>query len=119
MSTEVPADNSQPLHAFWQPRYWGIWVCLGLLRINSLLPYRVQMAEGRALGRLLYHSLPGRRRVAAANLALCFPDTTPAAREQLLRRHFASLGMTVIEHALAWTCAALKTWSGRWPGAAA
>lgn len=103
MSTPVPADeDSRPLSRFWQPRYWGIWACLGLLRLNALLPYRIQMAEGRALGRLLYHLLASRRRVADTNLALCFPNDTPADREQLLRTHFASLGMTVIEHGLAW-----------------
>ncbi len=103
MSTAAPAaEDSHPLYRFWQPRYWGIWLFVGLLRINSLLPYRLQMAEGRALGRLLYHLLRNRRRVAAANLALCFPDVTPAERQKLLRGHFASLGMTVIEHALAW-----------------
>jgi KDO2-lipid IV(A) lauroyltransferase len=97
-----PDDDWRPLSQFWQPRYWGIWVCLGLLRLNAFLPYRMQMAEGRALGRLLYHLLRGRRRVAAVNLALCFPNETPGAREHLLRDHFSSLGMTVIEHALAW-----------------
>lgn len=103
MTTGVPAvDDVQPLYRFWQPRYWGIWFCLGLLRINALLPYRAQMVEGRVLGRLLYHLLRSRRRVAAANLALCFPDLTPAARAQLLHEHFASLGMTVFEHGLAW-----------------
>jgi Kdo2-lipid IVA lauroyltransferase/acyltransferase len=72
------------------------------LRLNALLPYRTQMAQGRGLGWLVFHLLPGRRRVAAANLALCFPDWTPAARADLLRAHFASLGTTVIEHGLAW-----------------
>lgn len=103
MSTELPPDDdSQPLYRFWQPRYWGIWACLGIFRFNALLPYRVQLAEGRALGRLLYHLLPNRRRIAAANLALCFPEATPAARQQLLREHFASLGITLIEHGLTW-----------------
>jgi KDO2-lipid IV(A) lauroyltransferase len=66
------------------------------------MPYRLQVAEGRGLGWFLFHVLRGRRRVAAANLALCFPDWTPASRQQLLRDHFASLGITVIEHGLAW-----------------
>jgi len=76
MSTEAPADDdSQPLYQFWQPRYCGVWVCLGLLRINTLLPYRVQMVEGRALGWLLYHLLRSRRRVAGANSgATSFPQ---------------------------------------------
>mgnify|MGYP003483222787 CR=1 FL=1 len=103
MSTDVPpVDDSRPLSRFWQPRYWGIWFGVGVLWLNSWLPYRAQMAEGRLLGALVYHLLRSRRRVAAANLALCFPDATPIARQQLLREHFASLGMTVIEHALAW-----------------
>ncbi len=96
------ADDSMPLYRFWQPRYWGIWVCVGILRLNAFLPYRVQIAEGRALGWLVYHLLRGRRRIAAANLKLCFPEATPAARQQLLREHFASLGITLIEHGLAW-----------------
>ncbi|MEO7385366.1 MAG: LpxL/LpxP family Kdo(2)-lipid IV(A) lauroyl/palmitoleoyl acyltransferase [Gammaproteobacteria bacterium] len=102
MSTEVPIDHVRPLYQFWRPRYWGIWLCVGLLRINVLLPYRIQMAEGRALGVLLYHLLKGRRGIAAANLALCFPQATAEMRRQMLHEHFASLGMTVIEHTLAW-----------------
>jgi KDO2-lipid IV(A) lauroyltransferase len=103
MGTELPVDDgSQPLYRFWRPRYWGIWACVGILRLNAFLPYRVQIAEGRALGRLVYHLLRGRRRIAAVNLALCFPEATPAAREELLREHFASLGITLIEHGLAW-----------------
>lgn len=103
MSTAAPAgDQPRPLYHFWQPRYWGIWLCLGVLRVNALLPYRVQMAEGRGLGWLLYSLLRSRRRVAAANLALCFPESTGVARQALLREHFASLGITVIEHTLAW-----------------
>lgn len=103
MSTQPSADDGpRPLHHFWQPRYWGIWLCVGLLRINSLLPYRAQRAEARWLGWLLKNLLGSRRRVAAANLALCFPEATPLAREHLLQEHFASLGMTVFEHGLAW-----------------
>lgn len=100
--TRQDLDDARPLHQFWQPRYWGIWLGIGLLRLNVLLPYRVQMAEGRALGALLYRLLHSRRRVAAANLGLCFPGATAGARQQMLRDHFASLGMTVIEHTLAW-----------------
>jgi len=102
MNTELPAGNIQPLYRFWRPRYWGIWVALGIFRLNAFLPYRLQIAEGRVLGRLMYHLLRSRRRIAATNLALCFPEATPAARQKLLSEHFASLGITLIEHGLAW-----------------
>lgn len=105
MNSKPPADDdSQPLYRFWQPRYWGIWLGLAIFRCNALLPYRVQVAEGRALGWLLYHALGSRRRIAATNLKLCFPEMPPTDRQQLLREHFASLGLTLLEHGLAWWC---------------
>jgi KDO2-lipid IV(A) lauroyltransferase len=57
---------------------------------------------GRALGRLTVW-LPGeRRRVAARNLALCFPDQDDAARKQLLQAALADLGALLVEFAFAW-----------------
>lgn len=49
------------------------------------------------MGALLRYSLPTRRAVAATNLRLCFPELSPAERDELLRRHFTSLGMQVLE----------------------
>lgn len=43
-----------------------------------------------------------RRRVARTNIALCFPELTPAEREQLLRENFRSMGMAVFEFLRAW-----------------
>lgn len=91
-----------PLWRFWQPRYWGLWLGLALLRLACLLPYRGQLWLGRRLGGLLRRLLPRRRRVAARNLALCFPELDEAARERLLREHFASLGIALFELGLAW-----------------
>jgi KDO2-lipid IV(A) lauroyltransferase len=43
-----------------------------------------------------------RRRIAARNLALCFPALDAAARASLLRQHFAALGIGLFEFARAW-----------------
>lgn len=102
MMTEPASDAPQPLTRFWQPRYWLIWLGLGWLRLVSLLPVRSQLALGRGLGRFIYWALPGRRRIAASNLALCFPALPAAERAELLHGHFESLGMTLMEHGLAW-----------------
>ncbi len=102
MTTEPTPDAPQPLTRFWQPRYWPIWLGLGWLRLMSLLPLRSQLAVGRGLGKLIYWSLSERRRIAASNVALCFPALTAAEREDLIRRHFASLGMTLMEFGLTW-----------------
>ena len=84
------------------PGNWPLLLGLGFMRGLVLLPYRMQLALGRALGALLYRVIPGRRHVAATNLALCFPELDDDARAGLLREHFASLGIAAFELALAW-----------------
>lgn len=93
----LPADRSR-----FAPRYWPTWAGLGLGRIIAGLPYRLQMGIGRALGRMAFHLARERRRIAATNLALCFPDRDAAERERLLRTHFESLGMGIVETAMSW-----------------
>ncbi|MHA6494628.1 lipid A biosynthesis lauroyl acyltransferase [Pseudomonas borbori] len=88
--------------AFLHPRYWLLWLGLGLLRLLSLLPYRVLMRLGRGLGWLMYRLARRRRKIAARNLQLCFPEMTALERKHLLRENFASTGMTFFEMAISW-----------------
>ncbi|MFT6431890.1 MAG: KDO2-lipid IV(A) lauroyltransferase, partial [Halopseudomonas sp.] len=46
--------------------------------------------------------MPGRRRVAEINLALCFPQWSDERRAQLLRDNFESNGIALFETAMAW-----------------
>ena len=66
------------------------------------LPWPLQRGLGRALGGVLRLLLRERRRIAARNLALCFPALDDAARASLLRQHFAALGIGLFEFARAW-----------------
>jgi KDO2-lipid IV(A) lauroyltransferase len=84
------------------PRYWLTWAGLGLLRLLALLPYPAIIAFGTALGALLRHLPISFVRIARRNIELCLPELTPPEREQLLRRHFASLGIALLEIPLAW-----------------
>ncbi|WP_297527249.1 LpxL/LpxP family Kdo(2)-lipid IV(A) lauroyl/palmitoleoyl acyltransferase [Thiohalobacter sp.] len=93
----LPSDRSR-----FAPRYWPTWAGLGLGRIVAGLPYPLQMGIGRALGRMAFHLARERRHIATTNLALCFPDRDAAERERLLRAHFESLGMGVVETAMSW-----------------
>lgn len=97
-----PSHKPLLLLRFWQPRYWPLWLGVGLLRLLVLLPFRVQLLLGSAAGHIMYVLLPARRRVAAANLRLCFPELSAVARRRLLRRHFASLGIALFELAMTW-----------------
>ncbi|HTM71394.1 MAG TPA: LpxL/LpxP family Kdo(2)-lipid IV(A) lauroyl/palmitoleoyl acyltransferase [Luteimonas sp.] len=84
------------------PREWPMWVAVGAMAALARLPWPLQRGLGRLLGALLRIALASRRRVAARNLALCFPELDDAARAGLLRRHFAALGIGLFEFARAW-----------------
>ena len=84
------------------PRYWPTWAGLGVLRLLSSLPFRVQLAVGAGLGAVL-RRLPLRFvRIARRNIELCLPELDTAARRRLLDRHFTSLGIALLEIAAAW-----------------
>jgi KDO2-lipid IV(A) lauroyltransferase len=83
-------------------RYWPTWLALGLLRCLVWLPYRAQLASGRLLGAVAWLLARRRRRIAAVNIALCFPELAAAEQRQLLRAHFTALGIGVIEIAMSW-----------------
>lgn len=97
----MPAQE-QSLREFLGPRFWPTWLGLGLMRMLVLLPFRMQLALGRLLGRLVLHVLPRRRHIAETNLALCFPEKSVDERQALLRAHFESLGQGVFETAFTW-----------------
>ena len=85
------------------PRYWLTWLWLGLAwLLVLLLPYRAQLWLGAGLGRLLAWLSPRRRRIAARNLELCFPELGPAQRATLLQQHYRNLGIGVFEAGIAW-----------------
>ncbi|MCV6605382.1 MAG: LpxL/LpxP family Kdo(2)-lipid IV(A) lauroyl/palmitoleoyl acyltransferase [Porticoccaceae bacterium] len=85
------------------PRYWLTWLWLTLWRLLVLLlPYRVQLIVGRGLGTLLARAVPRRRKIAARNLELCFPELSDKQRAQLLRKHFHSVGIATFETGIAW-----------------
>jgi len=81
------------------PRYWPSWLGIGLMRLVILLPYRLQLAIGRMLGRLFRLLSPFRRVIVETNLQLCFPELGKDERRRLLKRCYESLGMTIVETA--------------------
>jgi len=84
------------------PKYWGIWLGIGLTKILSLLPYNTQFKLGKKIGHLLYTFGKKRRNIAQRNLTLAFPEKTATEIEQLNRQHFESLGIGFIETLIVW-----------------
>ncbi len=95
-------ESPFPVSRFLAPRFWPGWLGLGLLWLAAQLPRRPRLWAGALFGRLLWWLLPRRRRIATVNLNLCFPALSEAERRRLLRHHFASLGMMLVELAMSW-----------------
>lgn len=87
---------------FLHPRFWLLWLGLGLLWLIAQLPYKVLLWLGRGLGAGMYRLASSRRKIAARNLKLCFPQMSVAERKTLLKENFASIGITFFEMAIAW-----------------
>ena len=64
------------------PRNWPMWLLVGAMAALARLPWPLQRGLGRGLGSLLRLAMGSRRRVAARNLALCFPELDAGARRR-------------------------------------
>lgn len=87
---------------FLHPRYWLLWLGLGLLWLLVQLPYAWLLQLGRWLGALMFRLAGSRRKIARRNLELCFPELSEAQREHLLKENFASTGIAFFEMAMSW-----------------
>ena len=79
-----------------------MWFGFALMWLAAQLPWRLQRILGGAIGALALRLAGARRRAAATNLALCFPEKTSAEREALLRDNFRDFGIGLLEFARAW-----------------
>ena len=66
------------------------------------LPQSVLMWLGRRLGALVLRVPSARKRIAAANLALCFPELDAGARTRLVDANLRDIGLMLVEFALGW-----------------
>jgi KDO2-lipid IV(A) lauroyltransferase len=87
---------------FLQPKYWLIWFICGLTWVLSLLPYKALLNIGKLLGWLIFKIAKRRRYIATTNISMCFKDLTLEQQQQLVRNHFFSVGIGVIEVIISW-----------------
>lgn len=107
LSSASTSNRTRPpvrvaLYRFLGPRYWGLWIALGFVRIINLLPFRAQMAVGRALGRLAHAFSRRDRHIARVNVRLCLPELSERQQAELVRAHFEALGCAIFETGLVW-----------------
>ncbi|QHM70584.1 Kdo(2)-lipid IV(A) acyltransferase [Mixta intestinalis] len=96
--THLPQFSRSLLH----PRYWLLWLGIGLLYLIVLLPYPLLYRLGCGMGRLAMRFMRRRVVIAQRNLELCFPEMPAAERDALVKRNFESVGMGLLETGIAW-----------------
>ncbi|MCK5876676.1 MAG: LpxL/LpxP family Kdo(2)-lipid IV(A) lauroyl/palmitoleoyl acyltransferase [Candidatus Marithrix sp.] len=84
------------------PRYWPLWIGIGVFWSLIHLPHGWRLAAGRIIGGIFCKLATRRRKIASINLKLCFPELTENQLHDLLYQHFESLGMGLLEILSAW-----------------
>lgn len=84
------------------PRWWPTWFLIGFLSLLWLLPRRLRDALAAGISRLYLLKESNHRFHAQINLALCFPQMSPAERRQLLKDHFRSFFQVMADSPLFW-----------------
>jgi KDO2-lipid IV(A) lauroyltransferase len=84
------------------PRHWPAWLGVAAVWLIAHLPQATLPWLGRRLGALVARIPSARRRIAAANIALCFPALDPAQRATLVDANLRDIGMMMVEFALGW-----------------
>ena len=87
---------------FLYPKYWPIWLGMGVMCLLAQLPFSWQMFLGKYLGRLLYYCARRRRLIAEINIALCLKELSAEEQTSLIKKHFETMGLTVFEMAMSW-----------------
>ncbi len=95
-------DKSLQLSSYWAPRYWPLWFAFGLLRLVTFLPISALQKAGSVLGIFIYRIVPSRRRAARINLKQAYPDFTDKEIDELNKKAFKSLGISIFETGIAW-----------------
>jgi len=83
------------------PKNWLIVLGLLCTRIIVLLPFRIIVTIGQAMGLLLYRISSSRLQVARKNIELCFPALSATEQSNLVKQHFISLGIGFFEVGIA------------------
>ncbi|MDF2488057.1 MAG: putative lipid biosynthesis lauroyl acyltransferase [Pseudomonas sp.] len=75
---------------------------VGALRLFAKLPWGAVQRVGAGIGWLMWKLPNGSRNVVRINLAKCFPEMDPVARERLVGRALMDIGKSFTESACAW-----------------
>ena len=89
-------------HELKYPRYWLIWLLLGLAWMTTQLSQNGRIRAGALVGWIGYRFASRRRNITRVNLKLSFPQLDNRELEKKTRLVFRSTGIGLIETAAVW-----------------
>lgn len=95
-------EKAQFSSHLYHPKYWLLWLGVGLMRLTQVLPLRIQMKMGAVLGRMAMGIVGKRVNTAKRNLQLCFPEMSDAEQQALLRENFEQTGKAIFDTINGW-----------------
>jgi KDO2-lipid IV(A) lauroyltransferase len=95
-------DKSLQFRSYLAPKYWLLWIAIGLLRLSVYLPPAAIQRLGSVVGILIYRVIPSRRRAAHINIKQAFPKFSKKEIEALNKKSFKSMGTSIFEMGIAW-----------------
>ena len=84
------------------PKYWPMWCIIGMLRLVSWLPFRVELSIGRLVGRIIFLIAGSRKKIVDINLAHCLPEKSEDERNRIKMQFFQNIGISLVEIAMCW-----------------
>lgn len=104
MSSATTQPPVEPVFTakFLAPKYWGIWLGILIFLPFAFMPWLVQRAFGRGLGRLCWRLMKRRRHVTLVNLKTCYPGKTDAEYDRMGCDVFENMGIGIFESLMAW-----------------
>ncbi|KAA9001685.1 lauroyl-Kdo(2)-lipid IV(A) myristoyltransferase [Affinibrenneria salicis] len=81
---------------FYHPRYWGVWLGVGVMAAVAYVPARWRDPLLGKLGKLVGRVAKGARRRARINLLYCLPELSDAQRESIIDDMFATAPQSMI-----------------------
>lgn len=96
-----PRPRLRPIQTL-HPKYWGVWLLLGFMRVMALLPHGAQQRAGRWLGKLGYKVGGSRRAMAEANIRACFPEKSRDEQDAIVRETFVANSIGMVECMQSW-----------------
>lgn len=86
----------------YHPRFWPTWLLFAFGWSAAQLPFSLQLALGKTLGRIAKRLSKTRRHAARRNIEVCFPQLSAYEHTHMLNQSFDELGIGFMEIALAY-----------------